>query len=81
MLLNSNGVYLFQFSRQFYIAQWYRDASVEVEKLTKQQARSDPDEVTEEYEKANEVLQSAEARKQLLFEHINTKVGMFATYK
>ena len=75
-----------QFARQFYVAQWYRDANVEVEKLTKQQqapkTTKDPDELAEELERIKDATEKAERRKQALFHHINTrKIRAFSSYK
>ena len=102
---------LFQFARQFYIAQWYRDCNVEVEKLSnstptkspraaahkkkKRHRRDDSEEeaeeededeeeddnVTSEVDKAKEVQQMAEVRKAFLLTQIQTRIGMFASFK
>ena len=75
---------LFQFSRQFYVAQWYRDCSVESEKLNKQQKKlkNKEEEELENFERNNNLLQENELRKGFLLDQINVKgLGVFAKFK
>ncbi len=74
------------FARQFYIAQWFRDCSREVEKITEAEEKAkrsnqDPEELAEELERNQETLQDAENRKLFLLEQVNSKVGVFANFK
>ena len=75
---------LLQFSRQFYIAQWFRDCSVEVEKVNKAQEKADNKdnkELSKAMEKNKKILQHAEKRKVFLLEQVNSKIGAFANFK
>ncbi len=74
------------FARQFYIAQWFRDCSREVEKITEAEEKAkrsnqDPEELAEELERNQDTLQDAENRKLFLLEQVNSKVGVFANFK
>lgn len=65
----------FQFARQFYIAQWFRDTTVEVEKSIKAQLNSSGDQDEEDFdgkqeEMSSEVMQNAEKRKTFLYSQI-----------
>ncbi len=75
-----------QFSRQFYIAQWFRDCSVEVEKVNKAQEKqskdnTDAEELAKTLEKNQKILHHAERRKVFLLEQVNSKIGVFANFK
>ena len=75
-----------QFSRQFYIAQWYRDCSVEAEKLNRKlEKHKDEDEEDEkiaaELEKEKDIMQVTEKRKDFLVLQMLTSFGAFAKYK
>lgn len=64
-------VYSCQCARQFYIAQWFRDTTVEAEKTLKAQHTTSGDDQDEDFnetkeEKSTEVLQNAEKRKAFL---------------
>ncbi|XP_025080871.1 nipped-B-like protein B isoform X1 [Pomacea canaliculata] len=63
-----------QFARQFYIAQWYRDTTVEAEKKIKAHhntSGSDEEDFNEtEAEKTTEVMQNVEKRKSFLLSQI-----------
>ncbi|CAE1303158.1 SCC2 [Acanthosepion pharaonis] len=54
------------FARQFYIAQWYRDITVEAEKAQKKADKAEKDEDEEEMELMNKSLHLAENGKQFL---------------
>lgn len=74
-----------QFSRQFYIAQWYRDCSVETDQLNKKakapKTNVDADEIAEEKEKIESLLQHNEVTKEFLLSHIIAKSAAFASFK
>lgn len=71
MLICVCAVYSCQCARQFYIAQWFRDTTVEAEKTLKAQHTTSGDDQDEDFnetkeEKSTEVLQNAEKRKAFL---------------
>ncbi|XP_076440937.1 nipped-B-like protein A isoform X2 [Babylonia areolata] len=74
-----------QFARQFYIAQWYRDTTVEAEKKMKQQQNtsgSDEEDFNEtEAETTTEVMQNVEKRKNFLLSQIASAQNTLATYR
>ena len=66
--------FVFQFARQFYIAQWFRDTSVEVEKTLKAQQNTSGEEEDfdeKQEETSTEVMQNAEKRKNFLCSQIS----------
>ncbi|KAL3869511.1 hypothetical protein ACJMK2_042182, partial [Sinanodonta woodiana] len=67
------------FARQFYIAQWYRDVTVEAQKQNKIDEDREFDE--KEDEKTTEVLQNAEKRKSFLLTQVATNYKPFSSYK
>lgn len=78
-------LYVLQFARQFYIAQWYRDTTVEAEKKIKQQQNtsvSDDEDFNEtEAETTTEVMQNVEKRKNFLLSQIASAQTALATYR
>ncbi|KAL8600997.1 hypothetical protein ACOMHN_030654 [Nucella lapillus] len=74
-----------QFARQFYIAQWYRDTTVEAEKKMRQQQNtsgSDDEDFNEtEAETTTEVMQNVEKRKNFLLSQIASTQNTLATYR
>lgn len=76
--------YLFQFARQFYIGQWYRDCTMEVEKATKAAQNKSGDsenDLAEEMDKVKEVQAEVERRKVFLLAQMKGHIGAFATFK
>lgn len=72
---NSKSESALLFARQFYIAQWFRDTTVEAEKSLKAQLNTSGEE-DEEFnetreEKSTEAAQNAEKRKSFLFSQIS----------
>lgn len=74
-----------QFARNFYIAQWYRDTTVEVEKAMKSQNENDDDPKyrrrSTESDAAGEIVQTVEARKKFLRKVIKTTPTNFSSVK
>ncbi|KAK7495047.1 hypothetical protein BaRGS_00013687 [Batillaria attramentaria] len=74
-----------QFARQFYIAQWYRDTTVEAEKKIKQQQNtsgSDDEDFNEtEAETTTEVMQNVEKRKTFLLSQIASSQSVLETFR
>uniref|UniRef100_A0A3Q2QX81 Nipped-B protein n=1 Tax=Fundulus heteroclitus TaxID=8078 RepID=A0A3Q2QX81_FUNHE len=64
------------FARNFYIAQWFRDTTVEVEKAMKSQTENDDDPKyrrhSEDNDATGEIVQTVEARKKFLRKVIKT---------
>ncbi|MEE6458027.1 hypothetical protein FKM82_000154 [Ascaphus truei] len=72
------------FSRKFYIAQWFRDTTMETEKAMKTQKDDDTSETTlhaKEVETTGEIMQRAEKRKKFLRNIIKTAPSQFSTLK
>ncbi|KAM4708198.1 nipped-B-like protein isoform 2-T2 [Discoglossus pictus] len=72
------------FSRKFYIAQWFRDTTMETEKAMKTQKDDDTSESahhTKEVESTGEIMQRAEKRKKFLRNIIKTAPSQFSTLK
>ncbi|XP_061757800.1 nipped-B-like protein A isoform X3 [Nerophis ophidion] len=74
------------FSRKFYIAQWFRDATTEAEKSMRNQNSKDDDssdgpQHAKEMETTGEIMQRAEKRKKFLRTIIKTTPAHFATLK
>ncbi|XP_040194405.1 nipped-B-like protein isoform X3 [Rana temporaria] len=71
------------FSRKFYIAQWFRDTTMETEKAMKSQKDEDSDGAhhAKEVETTGEILQRAEKRKKFLRSIIRTAPSQFSTLK
>ncbi|CAB1319299.1 unnamed protein product [Coregonus sp. 'balchen'] len=76
------------FARKFYIAQWFRDTTIETEKAMKSQKRdreedsSDgPGHHAKDIETIGEVMQRAEARKKFLRKIIKTAPSQFTTLR
>nr|XP_055063952.1 nipped-B-like protein B isoform X3 [Misgurnus anguillicaudatus] len=72
------------FARKFYIAQWFRDTSMETEKAMKSQRDDDsPDGLhhAKDIESAGEILQKAEARKKFLRSVVKTTPSKFSTLR
>ncbi|KAK7933795.1 hypothetical protein WMY93_004691 [Mugilogobius chulae] len=74
------------FSRKFYIAQWFRDATTEAEKSMKNQNSKDDDssdgpQHAKEIETTGEIMQRAEKRKKFLRNIIKTTPAQFTTLK
>lgn len=74
-----------QFARNFYIAQWYRDNTVEVEKAIKTQNENDEDSKgwrrSKNVDPSEEIAQIAEARKKFLRKIIKTTPSNFCSLK
>uniref|UniRef100_A0A8C5LQR1 Nipped-B protein n=1 Tax=Leptobrachium leishanense TaxID=445787 RepID=A0A8C5LQR1_9ANUR len=72
------------FSRKFYIAQWFRDTTMETEKAMKSQKDddgSDGTHHTKEMESTGDIMQRAEKRKKFLRSIIKTAPSQFSTLK
>ncbi|XP_053304094.1 nipped-B-like protein [Spea bombifrons] len=71
------------FSRKFYIAQWFRDTTMETEKAMKSQKDDDSDGAhhAKEVESTGEIMQRAEKRKKFLRTIIRTAPSQFSTLK
>uniref|UniRef100_A0A1A8F8N9 Nipped-B protein n=2 Tax=Nothobranchius korthausae TaxID=1143690 RepID=A0A1A8F8N9_9TELE len=74
------------FSRKFYIAQWFRDATTEAEKSMRNQNPKDEDssdgpQHAKEMETTGEIMQRAEKRKKFLRNIIKTTPTHFTTLK
>ncbi|XP_037548031.1 nipped-B-like protein B [Nematolebias whitei] len=73
------------FARNFYIAQWYRDNTVEVEKAIKSQNENDEDSKDWRHSKnvdpTEEIAQFAEARKKFLRKIIRTTPSDFSSVR
>ncbi|XP_073537817.1 nipped-B-like protein isoform X2 [Phyllobates terribilis] len=71
------------FSRKFYIAQWFRDTTMETEKAMKSQKDDDSDGVhhAKEVESTGDIMQRAEKRKKFLRSIIKTAPSQFSTLK
>ncbi|XP_065454943.1 nipped-B-like protein isoform X8 [Chrysemys picta bellii] len=72
------------FSRKFYIAQWFRDTTMETEKAMKSQKDEDSSEGThhaKEIETTGQIMHRAEGRKKFLRSIIKTAPSQFSTLK
>ncbi|XP_034298276.1 nipped-B-like protein isoform X4 [Pantherophis guttatus] len=72
------------FSRKFYIAQWFRDTTMETEKAMKSQKDEDSSEGThhsKEVETTGQIMHRAESRKKFLRKIIRTAPSQFSTLK
>ncbi|XP_043839077.1 nipped-B-like protein isoform X2 [Dromiciops gliroides] len=72
------------FSRKFYIAQWFRDTTLETEKAMKSQKDEDSSEGThhaKEVETTGQIMHRAEGRKKFLRSIIKTTPSQFSTLK
>ncbi|XP_062984216.1 nipped-B-like protein isoform X4 [Elgaria multicarinata webbii] len=72
------------FSRKFYIAQWFRDTTMETEKAMKSQKDEDSSEGThhaKEIETTGQIMHRAESRKKFLRKIIKTAPSQFSTLK
>ncbi|XP_044287063.1 nipped-B-like protein isoform X3 [Varanus komodoensis] len=72
------------FSRKFYIAQWFRDTTMETEKAMKSQKDEDSSEGThhaKEVETTGQIMHRAESRKKFLRKIIKTAPSQFSTLK
>uniref|UniRef100_A0A670YGW3 Nipped-B protein n=1 Tax=Pseudonaja textilis TaxID=8673 RepID=A0A670YGW3_PSETE len=72
------------FSRKFYIAQWFRDTTMETEKAMKSQKDEDSSEGThhsKEVETTGQIMHRAESRKKFLRNIIKTAPSQFSTLK
>ncbi|KAM9138290.1 nipped-B-like protein isoform 2-T2 [Pangshura tecta] len=72
------------FSRKFYIAQWFRDTTMETEKAMKSQKDEDSSEGThhaKEVETTGQIMHRAEGRKKFLRSIIKTAPSQFSTLK
>ncbi|KAG8512677.1 Nipped-B-like protein [Galemys pyrenaicus] len=72
------------FSRKFYIAQWFRDTTLETEKAMKSQKDEDASEGThhaKEVETTGQIMHRAENRKKFLRSIIKTTPSQFSTLK
>lgn len=73
-----------QFSRKFYIAQWFRDTTMETEKAMKTQKDDDSSEGThhaKEIETTGQIMHRAESRKKFLRNIIKTAPSQFSTLR
>ncbi|XP_060617388.2 nipped-B-like protein isoform X3 [Anolis sagrei] len=72
------------FSRKFYIAQWFRDTTMETEKAMKSQKDEDSSEGThhaKEVETTGQIMHKAESRKKFLRNIIKRAPSQFSTLK
>ncbi|XP_050842272.1 nipped-B-like protein isoform X5 [Serinus canaria] len=71
------------FSRKFYIAQWFRDTTMETEKAIKSQKDEDSSEGThaKDVETTGQIMHRAEGRKTFLRSIIKTAPSQFSTLK
>ena len=69
----------FQFARQFYIAQWFRDTTKEAEK--KHNQTNDEDFVAEDEEKITEEATDIEARTKFLLEQVEINLKPYSSFK
>ncbi|XP_078287021.1 nipped-B-like protein isoform X4 [Rhinoraja longicauda] len=74
------------FARKFYIAQWFRDTTMETEKAMKSQNQKDDDssdgtQHIRELESTGEIMQRAEKRKKFLRSVIKTAPTQFSTLR
>ncbi|XP_074993937.1 nipped-B-like protein isoform X7 [Calonectris borealis] len=72
------------FSRKFYIAQWFRDTTMETEKAMKSQKDEDSSEGThhaKDVETTGQIMHRAESRKKFLRSIIKTAPSQFSTLK
>ncbi|KAM6226545.1 nipped-B-like protein isoform 1-T3 [Spheniscus humboldti] len=72
------------FSRKFYIAQWFRDTTMETEKAIKSQKDEDSSEGThhaKDVETTGQIMHRAESRKKFLRSIIRTAPSQFSTLK
>ncbi|XP_063280853.1 nipped-B-like protein isoform X4 [Prinia subflava] len=72
------------FSRKFYIAQWFRDTTMETEKAIKSQKDEDSSEGThhaKDVETTGQIMHRAESRKTFLRSIIKTTPSQFSTLK
>ncbi|XP_059830018.1 nipped-B-like protein isoform X2 [Hypanus sabinus] len=74
------------FARKFYIAQWFRDTTMETEKAMKSQNQKDDDssdgtQHAKELESTGEIMQRAEKRKKFLRSVIKTTPTQFSTLR
>ncbi|XP_060690050.1 nipped-B-like protein A isoform X3 [Hemiscyllium ocellatum] len=74
------------FARKFYIAQWFRDTTMETEKAMKSQNQKDDDssdgaQHAKEVESTGEIMQRAEKRKKFLRSVIKTAPAQFSTLR
>lgn len=75
---------LLQFSRKFYIAQWFRDTTMETEKAIKSQKDEDSSEGThhaKDVETTGQIMHRAESRKKFLRNIIKTVPSQFGAFK
>ncbi|RXN00009.1 Nipped-B-like protein [Acipenser ruthenus] len=75
-----------EFSRKFYIAQWFRDTTTETEKAMRSQNQKDEDSSegahhARDIETTGDIMQKAEARKKCLRSIIKTTPSKFSTLK
>ncbi|KAG8456703.1 hypothetical protein GDO86_002475 [Hymenochirus boettgeri] len=70
------------FSRKFYIAQWFRDTTMETEKAMKSQKEDDSESHhAKEVESTGDIMRRAEKRKKFLRSIIKTAPSQFSTLK
>ncbi|XP_030824104.1 nipped-B-like protein isoform X3 [Camarhynchus parvulus] len=72
------------FSRKFYVAQWFRDTTMETEKAIKSQKDEDSSEGThhaKDVETTGQIMHRAESRKKFLRSIIKTTPSQFSTLK
>ncbi|XP_030092515.1 nipped-B-like protein isoform X3 [Serinus canaria] len=72
------------FSRKFYVAQWFRDTTMETEKAIKSQKDEDSSEGThhaKDVETTGQIMHRAETRKKFLRSIIKTAPSQFSTLK
>ncbi|XP_049326310.1 nipped-B-like protein A isoform X2 [Astyanax mexicanus] len=72
-----------QFSRKFYIAQWFRDCTTECEKAMRTQKQDDSDgaQHAKELRATRDIMQRAEARKKFLHTVIKASTNQFTTLR
>lgn len=84
VLLSVHPALFLQFSRKFYVAQWFRDTTMETEKAIKSQKDEDSSEGThhaKDVETTGQIMHRAESRKKFLRSIIKTAPSQFSTLK
>lgn len=84
VLFSVHPALFLQFSRKFYVAQWFRDTTMETEKAIKSQKDEDSSEGThhaKDVETTGQIMHRAESRKKFLRSIIKTAPSQFSTLK
>ncbi|KAL5016365.1 hypothetical protein ScPMuIL_005954 [Solemya velum] len=81
---NGHNEPAYLFARQFYIAQWYRDSTVEAEKKTKDHRKDEDDDLEDdemEVEITSECVEDTERRKTFLLLQVDANLKPFSSFK